>query len=218
MVSCPCRRGLALLLLALVACELVTEAQAQITHSAVNHPRPPVCFACAATPPPEPPLMRAAAPGLSGGDASPSVLGPCCAPPAPCSRVPHAGAAAANWPVWLGQAGVCLSALPPAGPGARLCVRGGGERWAASGERRAASGERREPSGSGAELPVAVACLAVLRCPVPARPKTTGAPQQARPQDCFEKVEPRPQQFSRRFDCRSGETAFLSVPCRAAAR
>ncbi len=42
MVSCPCRRGLALLLLTLVACELVTEAHAQITHSAVNHPRPPV--------------------------------------------------------------------------------------------------------------------------------------------------------------------------------
>ena len=36
------RRSIALLLLALVACELLAEAQAQLTHSAVNHPRPPV--------------------------------------------------------------------------------------------------------------------------------------------------------------------------------
>mmetsp|Transcript_53447 Transcript_53447/g.86558 ORF Transcript_53447/g.86558 Transcript_53447/m.86558 type:complete len:385 (+) Transcript_53447:69-1223(+) len=36
------RRSIALLLLALVACELLAEAQAQLTHSAVNHPRPPM--------------------------------------------------------------------------------------------------------------------------------------------------------------------------------
>jgi len=40
------RRSIALLLLALVACELLAEAQAQLTHSAVNHPRPPVSHLC----------------------------------------------------------------------------------------------------------------------------------------------------------------------------
>ena len=81
MVSGPCRRGLALLLLALVACEFVTEAHAQITHSAVNHPRPPVTAWRAR------PAWTARVPGLPG------LSGTAACPPACGSRSPPTRAA-----------------------------------------------------------------------------------------------------------------------------